>query len=322
MPSVKKRPKKTEPRKALALALSSASAQSHLTLAWRPSPPAYKVQYVETDTSVSARFLGLARDVASKLATERTQIKYDTEWPLGQHEYFALTGDEIPGENLFDDLSDFLNLETFHKRSLTKPRVYTVAVQTPKGNALFGKRMAYLGVLNRKRGVFAAVWDGSTFSDLEASVATFSTTFDWVLWADTLYVLDSKNFHAEFRDNEAIKLAVADHVDTICQTIVIQGADELIERCQSSVPMASKLKHVVDTGIWREPVSTLKQYAIERGIDVVWDGDELVFDGSIERQFAILKLLAEDRTHGPVSGRTYDSAAKQEVSLGKRPASP
>ena len=200
---------------------------------------------------------------------------------------------------------------------MTSPRLYTLAVQTPKGTALFGKRMAYLKILNRRKGVFAAVWDGSTFSDLESSVATFSTTFDWVLWDNVLYVLDAKNFHAEFRDNDAIRQAVAGHVDTICQTIGIQGADRLVARCQSSVPMASKLKHVVETGIWREPIATLKKYALERGIDVVWDKDELVFDGSIERQFAILKLLGEDRTHGPVSGRTYDSAAKQVVRLKK-----
>lgn len=316
-PAKKRRTKPPDPRKRLARAVANPSAQAHLTLAWRNAPPAYTVQLVTIDSSVAQRFLDLARDAADQLATQRVRVKYDTEWPLGLHEYFALTDDEIPGENLFDDLTDFLNLERFHKRSLTSPRVYTVAVQTSAGLALFGKRMAYLKILNRKKGVFAAVWDGSTFSDLEASVATFATTFDWLLWDDVLYVLDAKNFHAEFRDNEAIRRAVADHVDTIRQTIGIQGADELVARCQSSVPMASKLKHVVETGIWREPISTLKKYAVERGIDVVWDKDELVFDGSIERQFAILKLLGEDRTHGPVSGRTYDSAAKQVVSLKK-----
>lgn len=315
MPPVKTRPKKPDPRKQLVRALRDTASEAHLTLAWRPNPPTYKVQYVEIDESVSSRFLDIARDVAGTLATQRVRVDYDTEWPLGPHEYFALTADEIPGTDLFDQLGDFLNLETFHRRALTKPRLYTVAVQTPNGNALFGKRMAYLKVLARKRGTFSVVWDGSTFSDLDASVATFSTTFDWLLWDGTLYVLDAGNFHAEFRDNEAIKLAVAEHVGTICQKIAIQGADKLVERCQSSVPMASKLKHVIDTGIWREPISELKRYAVERGIDVVWDDDKLVFDGSIERQFAILKLLGEDRTHGPVSGRTYDSAAKQMVTL-------
>ena len=79
--------------------------------------------------------------------------------------------------------------------------------------------------------------------------------------------------------------------------------------------MASKLRSVFEHGIWREPVAKLKVYAEERGIEVQWDGDSLVFDGSIGHQHSILKLLDEDRTEGPVSGRTYDSAAKQAVDV-------
>ena len=95
---VKKRPtKKPNPRKQLARAIADSSAKAHLTLAWRNNPPAYTVQLVTIDRSVAARFLDLARDVANQLATQRVHVTYDTEWPLGAHEYFALVDDEIPG---------------------------------------------------------------------------------------------------------------------------------------------------------------------------------------------------------------------------------
>jgi hypothetical protein len=224
---------------------------------------------------------------------------------------------QIPGGDLFDQLSNFLDLERFEKAALRKPSLYTVAVQTPHGTALFGKRAAYLKQLSTRPGIFAAAWDGNTFSRLSDSVISFATDFDWVLWRNVLYVLDGKRFHAEFRDQQALKAAVRDHVEAIQEKTEIVGADRFIERCQTTVSMASKLQSVAEHGIWDRPVPELKRYAEERGIAVEWRGDALVFDGSVEHQFAILKLLDEDRTHGPVSGRTYDSAAKQAVDIAR-----
>jgi hypothetical protein len=302
-----------DPKQTLAEAVGEEGANAHLVLGWRQKA-GYNVQYVDLEEGVSAAFLEYARRSANQLAADRAETPYNPEWPLGDHQYFALPADEWPGGDLFDQLADFLNLERFKKAALRKPKMYVVAVQTSEGNAFFGRRMAYLQVLRNKPGVFAAVWDGSTFSELGESVATFATTFDWVVWDDTLYVLDSGAFHAEFRDAAEVQKAVAAHVATIQTKIKIAGADEFIKRCQSSVQFASKLKRVADDGIWDKPIDDLKTYASERGLAVEWtDDDELVFDGSIENQWAILKLLDEDRTEGPVSGRTYDSAAKVRI---------
>jgi hypothetical protein len=302
-------------RRALVGLVTADDATAHLTLAWRPSPGHYAVHRVEIEADLSEEFLEYAGASAGHLADERVAVPYNPEWPLKGNEYFALSGQEIPGGNLFPDLADFLSLPRFQRKALRKPRLYTVAVQAEAGTALFGKRMAYLKQLGRRKGRFSATWDGSTFNELEVTVATFSTGFDWVLWDEVLYVLDAKNFHAEFRDQEALREAVQGHVDQIRSRIEIIGADDFAERCKRSVPLASKLQSVIENGIWEKPIPELKAYATQRGIPVEWDGDALVFDGSIDRQSAILKLLDEDRTHGPVSGRTYDSAAKQAVKL-------
>lgn len=309
--------KKVDQRKRLARAVDADDAVAHLTLSWRSSPGDYEVKYVETDDSVAAEFLDFARSSAEDLAANRGLVQYSPEWPLREHEYFALTGDQIPGGNLFEALEDFLDLDRFEKAALRKPSLYTVAVQTKVGTALFGKRAAYLKQLGKKRGSFAAVWDGNTFSELEDTVVGFATDFDWILWKDVLYVLNADRFHAEFRDQLELKEAVLEHVEAIQEKIEIVGADDFVKRCQSTPSMASKLQNIAENGIWEKPIDELKQYAIEREIAVEWEGDALVFDGSIEHQFAILKLLDEDRTHGPVSGRTYDSAAKQAVELQK-----
>jgi hypothetical protein len=290
-------------------------SEAHLSLAWRRQQDGYRVRYVEIDEKLADEFLGYAGKIAENLAGHRTEVAYDPEWPLADSEFFALAAAQIPGGDLFPALQNFLDLERYEKANLPRPRLYTVAVQRGDEIALFGKRMAYLKSLSRRKGVFSAVWDGNTFSELEEAVATFAETYDWVLWRDVLYVLNAKNFLAEFRDQQELKESVREHVDTICEHIEIRGADEFAKRCQSSVGMASKLQKVAESGIWDRPVATLKIYAEERGIDVEWDGDALVFDGSIEHQQAILKLLDEGRTLGPVSGRTFDSAAKQVVEV-------
>jgi hypothetical protein len=307
--------KADEPRRGLLASVIADAAKPHLLLAWGEGVAGYEIQYVELESEVRSHFLKDIRAAADDLAKGRAYVPYDPEWPLSTGEYFLLADDELPGEGLFDDIADFLQLPVFKKKSLKKPRLYIVAVQTPNGNAFFGKRMAYLKILGHQRGAFAAVWDGSTFSALVDSVATFADTFDWVYWGGKLYVTQGANFHAEFRDSDEIRAAVQAHVDAISAKIRIEGVDEFVKRCQASVQMASKLSHVAKHGIWAEPIRKLKRYAIERDLDVQWNGDALVFDGSIEHQWAILRLLAEDRTEGPVSGRTYESAAKREISL-------
>jgi len=303
----------SEPRVELTNALAGDDAKAHLTLAWRLETPGYKVELVELEQTVASTFLGYARNLAAQL-TEREELDYDPEWPLKEHEYFALAADELPGESLFSALADFQNLDTFKKKNLAKPRLYVLAVQTSQGQALFGRRMAYLKVLKQTKGMFAATWDGSTFNALSDSVATFSTTFDWVFWRETLYILDAGAFHGEFRDNAALKKAVAEHMTGLAEHLTIEGADEMTKRCQSSVPMASKLKRVSENGLHLTSTpAQLQDYARKYAIKVTWDGDTLIFDGSLEGQWAILKLLDEDRTEGPVSHRHYESAAKRQI---------
>ncbi len=288
-------------------------ATTHLILGWRGDPARYRLELVELEQSVGTVFLNNAKRVAEQLG-ERDVLAYDPEWPLREHEYFELGDDELPGGHLFTDLADFHNLRTFKRKRLTKPKLYIVAVQTPDGSAFFGKRMAYLKVLSQSPSMFAAVWDGSTFNALNDSVATFSTKFDWVYWAQTLYVLDSANFHAEFRDATALKDAVAAHVQNIAEHLTIHNADAMTARCQTSVPMASKLRRVAERGLHlTSSPAQLRDYATRYKIEVQWDADDLIFDGSLEGQWAILKLLDEDRTEGPLSHRHYESATKREV---------
>jgi Domain of unknown function (DUF4868) len=302
----------------LAMAVSHEDAVANLLLCWRKQGGGYRVCRVQTDDSLSSDFLEMAREQAADLADERMRVSYDPEWPLKEHEFFGLDNDPPVGDDLFELLGNYVNLPQFSRKNLTKPRLYVVAVSSPDGLAFFGKRTGQsLTVLGRSRkGLVSTVFDGSTFTSLDASVVTFSTRFDWVSWPSTerIYVLDGKEFHNEFRDVPELMAAVAAGVETIRSHVEIVDYAKLVTRCQKNVQMASKLNHVVEHGIYRWPVDELKAYAQQYEINVTWDDEDLVFDDSLEGQWAILKLLDEDRTEGPVTGRHYESSAKQQVS--------
>jgi hypothetical protein len=135
-----------------------------------------------------------------------------------------------------------------------------------------------------------------------------------VLWRGVLYVIDSGAFHADFRDNAAVLNAVETHVAAVQTHVAIQNAGLLRERCRANVAMASKLARIAASGLQlTSSIDELKAYAAQYDISVQWDGDELVFDGSLEGQWSIFKLLDEDRTEGPVSHRHYESPQKRTV---------
>src|ERR1700741_3630465 len=126
----------------LAAAITDDGAAAHLILAWRKDSGDYRVNLVEIDDELSKQFRNFARSTASQLA-ERGEITYDPDWPLQEAEYFALAQDVRPAASLFDSLADFQNLDAFHRRQLTKPRLYVVAVQVDGEAAFFGRRMAF-----------------------------------------------------------------------------------------------------------------------------------------------------------------------------------
>ena len=149
-----------DPRQLLRDVLTSPDALAFLTMAWRTTPPDYRVELVGLEVDVSRQFLTYAQAAAERIG-EGTRIAYDPEWHLRDHEFFALENSELPTSNLFTEVSDFQNLPAFRRKNLAKPRLYVVPVQASGQTAFFGRRMAYLQVLKQKAGVFAAVWDGS-----------------------------------------------------------------------------------------------------------------------------------------------------------------
>jgi hypothetical protein len=307
----------SDPRSDLQVALRSDEASASLVLAWRKDQASYRVERAQLTDDLRTHFLKLCRTTADDLLNGRRKVDYDPEWHLASDEHFEVPNDPAPGGDLFKQLADYLNVGWFTRGNMTKPTLYVVPVWTPSGTAFFGRRTAQLSVLGRRSKLLKLTWDGEVFDELHDSVVTFSPDFDWVVWPNvegTMYVLNAVGFHAVFRDLAAVRASVDANVAALTAKIAIENTQEFAERCRVMVPMASKLQRVVSDGLMNRPIADLKKYAQERKIDVTWNGNALVYENSIEKQWNILKLLNEDHTLGPVSGRTFDSPVKRRVS--------
>lgn len=296
-------------------AVGAKEAVAILVLAWKKAPPHYEVRRPQLDRKPQEWFLRTTREQSKVLDEKRAFVDYDPEYTPKKHEALHLADlDPPPGDTLFTDLADYPNIALLDAAELRRPTMYIVVVSTPKGNAYFGKRMLGLHVLSGTSGARRMLYSNGRFQDMEDSVATFSERYDWVLWQGAFFILNVSAFHQEFRDNKDLQDAVEHHASVINATLPIEGYDDFVTRCQKNPGMASKLARAEAHGVYKRPVQDLKDYATQHKLDIVWNGDSVVFDAAtIESQWRILKLLDEDRLKGPLSGTLFDSNSKREV---------
>jgi hypothetical protein len=301
-------------RDALVDLVSADATSVQIVLCWkRDAGRRYRVERVQMIGDLPGRFKDRAIATAAQLRDHRVPRPYDPEWPLGDTECFELESDPPVGGDLFQQLDDFGSLPWFEMSQRRRaPNLYVVITQLPDDSmAFFGRRITERSVL--RSGGLRAIWDGDTFSTLDDTVVAFPEDHDWVAWRNKLMILNEKNFHALFRDIPGLQNAVAQHVATIVAVIPIVNQEAFVERCRGNAAMMTKLGRVVENQLYLQPVTRLREYADEYHIDVRWENDSLVFDGSLEQQWNILKLLDEAGTLGPVSGRKYETAAKIEI---------
>jgi hypothetical protein len=178
---------------------------------------------------------------------------------------------------------------------------------------MFGRRVTARNLLDSKRWI-RAIWTEETFSELKGPVVTFDPQIDWIDWRAMLLVLDANEFHRAFRNIAELVEAVREHIDEIAQHVPIINADAMVDRCRANPAMASKLQSVVEQKLYLKPVDELKDYTKRYPeLGVQWSAGALVFDGSLERQWAILKLFDEAGFTGDLSGDKFEAAAKRPL---------
>jgi hypothetical protein len=302
------------PRDDLAAKLASATVQ--VVFAYRNTPTDWDLQRLPLHGELQEDFRARAETAAVRLRDELTGRPYDPQWQLASDEFFYLGNEPPVGGNLFERLSGFASLPHFkERRRIRAPNAWVVVAQLDDGTlAYLGARITGRAVLDRNSKVLRIVYHDDAFDTLDDTVITFGQGFDWVAWQDVMIVLDAKGFEAMFRDIPALQARVDANVAAITEHIGIENLQAFTDRIKSFPGMMVKLQAIIDRAdMHTKPPAELRKYASDYGIDVEWNGDRLVFDASVEKQWNILRLLDEARTLGPVTGKHWDTSGKTEV---------
>ncbi len=296
-------------------------ANVHLSFGWRDAPDDWHVEKVPILDRLAAELRKIAKNAATDLHGSRSEVNYDPEYPLNETQFFAIentrsAGKAPVGGNLFPQLDDFGQLPSYaDTRRRSSPNLYVITAQLEDGSlATFGRRVRPSQLLKSSR-FLRTLWQEGTLDMIDdGPVLALEPAIDWIDWHSMVIVLDSPGFHSSFRTIEALRQAVSGHVSTITAEISIDNSEEFIERCQKVPTMASKLDSVIEQGHYKKPLSVLRDYSDRYPeLGVQWNGDALVFDGSLEKQWSILRLLDEAGFTGELSGEKFEAPAKRHL---------
>lgn len=298
------------------LAAKTASATVQVVFGYKHSPTDWKFQRLPLYGDLQEVFRTRAEAAALDLRDNRVGRAYDPEWNLRDHEFFYVANDPSMGGNFFAEVAKLATLPEYQdKKRIRSPNVWVIAAQLDDDTiAYFGARITASAVLDRASKALRIVYREDRFDELDETVVSFKPAIDWIEWQRVMIVLNAGNFHAIFRDVPALVARVDSHLATITQHVGIDNLDALADRIKSYPAMAVKLSRIIDrTDMHTRPPSVLRDYGKEYGIEVAWDDDRMIFDGSVEKQWNILRLLDEARTLGPVTGKKWDTSSKIEV---------
>jgi hypothetical protein len=302
------------PRDYLATQLATATVQ--VVFAYRNTAIDWDLLRLPLHGELQENFRNRAEAEAVWLRDDLIPRSYDPQWALADEEFFYLSNDPPVGGNLFSGLASFATLHDFkEKRRIRQPNAWVVIAQLDDGTlAYLGARITAKSVLDRNSLILRIVYRDDAFDTLDDTVITFGEGFDWIAWQGVMLVLNVGNFHAMFRDIPALVAQVDANITAVTEYVGIDNLDAFRARVKSFPGMMVKLQGIIDRAdMHTRPPDVLRKYAAEYSIAVDWNEDNMVFDGSVEKQWNILRLLDEARTLGPVTGKHWDTSSKIQV---------
>lgn len=292
------------------------SATVQVVFAYKNNPTNWDFQRLPLFDGLQDDFRSRAEAAAVDLRDGRRGRAYDPEWELQADEFFYVSNDPPIGGNFFNKLPNFATLpEYVERKRIRQPNAWVIVAQLDDGSlAYFGARITAAAVLSRSSKALRIVFRDDAFDHLDETVVTLKPEIDWIVWQGIMVVLNAKNFHAIFRDIPALMRMVDSHLASIAQHVGIINMSDLADRIKTTPAMAVKLSRIIERAdMHTRPPRVLRQYGKDYNIVIEWDRDQMVFDGSVENQWNILRLLDEARTLGPVTGKKWDTSSKTEV---------
>jgi hypothetical protein len=291
----------------------------------------YRVARAAIDKQLQQDFRDVARRASTRLR-RRTSQDYEVGDDLARDHVGTMPLAKASGELIHPKAG--ATLEALRKTADVNPLTGNDLQEVPAFYALvwrdpttmtvilFGRRLARQSIARRRGGFSARIaGDEATLKKFDDQLILFDDDVDWILANDTIFVFKPRPFEDSFLNPAALVEAVATNVEALRQKIPIKNFSEFQKRCGEVPSMQLKLAKIVSSpsfAAWTPSIAKLqtysKKYGSTTGPVVAFDDGEMVFEGSLEKQWNILKLLDEAFFTSELTSTKFEATGKHAVS--------
>jgi hypothetical protein len=279
------------------------------------------IQRLNLREDLAAEFLSAAKDSVPPASQEVRLRRYEAGYKPDSGEITYVDLSQHAG--IAAQIAKFSRVqqaELFHEDDaiIDSLRFYAIVVSpSARHRAVFFRTYSPKKELTRRAG-FAALLSRGSYDKVESKIFLFDHDTDCFSWDGFLFIHNVGAFQRIFGYLEELRTKANETVDTVLAQIPVSNADAFRATCTGQLQMMLKLAQIA-----RKPyLGRVTMVDIRRTIDdfhlavqiVQEDGHEkLLFEGSLEKRWLILKLLDDDYLGSIMTHERYEVNSKSAV---------
>jgi len=279
------------------------------------------IQRLNLRQDLATAFLSAARDSVPAANQEVRLRAYEAGYKPDSDEitYIDLAQNAAIAD-LILQVSQVQQAELFHEDDavIDSLRFYAIVVSpSARRRAVFFRTYSPKKELTRRSG-FAALLSRGSYDKVESKIFLFDHDIDCFAWDGYLFIHNVGAFQRIFGYFEELRAMADATVDTVLAQIPVSNAEAFRATCTGQLQMMSKLAQIA-----RKPyLGRVTMQDMRRTIDdfhldvqiVQENGQEkLLFEGSFEKRWLILKLLDDDYLGSIMTYEKYEVNSKSAV---------
>jgi hypothetical protein len=279
------------------------------------------IQRLNLRQDLAAEFLSAAKDSVPPANQEIRLRPYEAGYKPDPDEisYVDLSQNAAMAAQILE-FSQVQQAELFHEADeiIDSLRFYAIVVSpSARRRAVFFRTYSPKKELTRRAG-FAALLSRGSYDKVESKIFLFDHDTDCFAWDGYLFIHSVGAFQRIFGYFEELRARANATVDTVLAQIPVSNAEAFRTTCTGQQQMMSKLAQIA-----RKPyLGRVTMLDIRRTIDdfrldvqIVQENgqDKLLFEGSLEKRWLILKLLDDDYLGSTMTHEKYEVNSKSAV---------
>jgi hypothetical protein len=279
------------------------------------------IQRLTLRQDLATEFLSAARDSVPPANQEVRLRAYEAGYKPDFDEitYIDLAQNAAIAD-LIQQVSQVQRAELFHEDDevIDSLRFYAIVVSpSARRRAVFFRTYSPKKELTRRAG-FAALLSRGSYDKVESKIFLFDHDTDCFAWDGYLFIHNVGAFQRIFGYFEELRAMANATVDAVLAQVPVSNAEAFRTTCTGQLQMMSKLAQIarkpyLNRVTMADMRRTIQEFELDVQI-VQENGEEkLVFEGSLEKRWLILKLLDDDYLGSIMTNEKYEVNSKSAL---------